>query len=426
MIAAARVGEMFLLGLRNLFGYPLRSFLTMLGIIFGVAAVIAMLAVGEGAQAEILAQIGQLGIKNVIVNAVKPPEGKSAQGSRSWVNSYGLTFEDFEQIQSTVPGIRRALPVHAKKDHAWCGGRKVQVTLYGVTHEHLEVLKLRVSRGRALLPIDGRNLKRVCIIRGSLARELGYFGDALEMMLRVGDDFYQVVGILEDAEFASHTQKALAIDRKTSEVYAPYETILARRGTFTMTRSAGSREATNVELNQIVVEARAEDAVIAIARMIQRILDSNHETRDYEIVVPLELLAQRQQTQKTFNLVLLLIASISLLVGGIGIANIMLATITERTREIGIRRALGAKKRAILMQFLTETVTISAAGGLLGVALGVGLVLVVAPMFGWQAIVTPLTVFLALGISCAVGVLSGLFPAVRAARLDPIASLRYE
>jgi putative ABC transport system permease protein len=424
--AAARLGEMFLLGFRNLRGYPLRTFLTTLGIVFGVAAVIAMLAVGEGAQAEILAQIGQLGIRNVIVNAVKPPESRTAETNRSWISRYGLTFRDFQQIRDTVPGLRRVLPVHSLKDIAWRGSRKVPVTLYGVTPAHLDVLNLKVAQGRPILPVDEAARGRVCVIRSSLARELGYYGEMLALRLRIGDDFFRVVGVLADEEFASHTQKALGIDRKTAEIYAPYETVLTRRGTLSVTRRTGSFEATDVELNQIVVEAEAEDRVLPIARMVQRVLERNHDERDYEIVVPLELLAQRQKTQQTFNIVLFLIASISLLVGGIGIANIMLATITERTREIGIRRAMGAKKRAILSQFLAETVTISVAGGLLGVAVGVGLVITVAPAFGFKGIVTVPTVVLALTISCAVGILSGLFPALRAARLDPIQSLRYE
>jgi putative ABC transport system permease protein len=423
--AFARLGEMFFLGIRNLVGYPLRTFLTTLGIVFGVAAVIAMLAVGEGAQAEILAQIGKLGIRNVIVNAVKPPEGQKPDTQR--ISSYGLTFRDYDQIRETIPGIRRALPVHTVKDMAWQGRLGVPVTVYGVTTEHLDLLRLDLAKGRKLRPLDALRFRRVCVIRSSLARELGYFGDLLELEIRIGDDVYRVVGVLADEEFASHTQKALGIDRKSSEIYAPYETILARRGTLSVRRSSGSFEATDVELNQIVVEADSEDRVLATARMIQQVLEKNHDgIPDYEIVVPLELLKQRQKTQQTFNIVLFLIAFISLLVGGIGIANIMLASITERTREIGIRRALGAKKRAILSQFLTETVTISVAGGVLGVAVGLGVVFAVAPAFGFQGIVTAPTVILALSISCAVGILSGIFPAIRAARLDPIAALRYE
>jgi putative ABC transport system permease protein len=426
VIPAARVGEMFLLGLRNLRGYKLRTLLTTIGIIFGVAAVIAMLAVGEGAQAEILAQIGKLGIRNVIINAVKPPEGNTAQSQRSWINQYGLTFHDFRQIDTTVPGVRRALPVHSLKDLAWHGARKTPVTVYGITPEHLDVLNIQVTRGRKLCFMDNDRKRRVCIIRPSLARDLGYFGDMLELSLKIGKDYYRVIGVMVDQDFASHTQKALAIDQKSSEVYVPYNTILARRGTLSVTRRTGSFEATDVELNQIVVEADSEDGVLAVARLIQRVLERSHKERDYEIVVPLELLKQRQKTQQTFNVVLFLIAFISLLVGGIGIANIMLATITERTREIGIRRAMGAKKRAILSQFLIETITLSVIGGLLGVALGIGVVVTVAPLFGFTGIVTVPTVMLALTISCAVGILSGLFPAVRAARLDPIAALRYE
>ena len=424
--AATALVEMILLGVRNLLGYKLRTFLTMLGIIIGVAAVIAMLAFGEGAQAEILAQYGRLGIRNVIVNAVKPPEGNTVQTSGSWIYSYGLTFKDEMQIRRTVPGVDRVFPVHTKKDVAWVGSRKAPVSLLGVRPGHLEFLHYRLAVGRPLSAADEIRRRRVAIIRAGLARELGYFGDLLDLEIRIGDDYYRVVGVLGDLEFATPAQKALGLDQKSFEVYAPYETIVERLGTTNFQRSSGSFEATNVELNQIIAEAVDESRVLATARMIRRILERFHEQPDYEIVVPLELLAQKQAAQRTFNLILILIASISLLVGGIGIANIMLATITERTREIGVRRALGAKRRAIVSQFLTETVAIAAIGGLIGVALGIGLVLIVAPYAGWPAIVTPGSVFLSFGISVGVGVLFGIFPAMRAARMDPIQALRYE
>jgi len=420
------IGEMILLGVRNLLGYKLRTFLTMLGIIIGVAAVIAMLAFGAGAQAQILAQYGRLGIKNVIINAVKPPESNSAESSRSWVYSYGLKFRDEEQIRNTVPGLTRIFPVHAKKDFAWVGGRKAAVNLLGVRPGHLKFLNYTIVDGRSFSAADEIRRRRVAIVRSSLARELGYFGDLLDLEIRVGDDYFRVVGVLDDSEFATPAQKALGLDQKSFEVYVPYETILERRGTLSVQRGSGTFEATDVELTQIIAEAGDERQVLASARMIKRVLDRFHEEPDFEIVVPLELLAQKQAAQRTFNLILILIASISLLVGGIGIANIMLATITERTREIGVRRALGAKRRAIVSQFLTETVAIAAIGGVIGVGLGIGLVLIVAPAAGWPAIVTAYSVVLSFGISVAVGVLFGIFPAMRAARMDPIQALRYE
>lgn len=420
------LGELFRLSGRNLRGYPLRTFLTTLGIVFGVGSVIVMLALGEGAQREILAQIGQMGIRNVIVNSVKPQEVPDTTGRRRWIVKYGLTFRDFEQIRDTVPTAVRVLPVHTKAERAWYGSTKVDVTLRGVVPEHFENASLNVARGRPLLEVDERTLATVCIVRAGLLRRLGWLGDPMGFPLQFGEKIYKVVGLLEDEEFRGHYRKALETEYGGEEVYIPYRTMLDREGTLSFKRSAGSFESTNIELNQILVECSTVDAVLPTARMVTAILERFHPTKDYEVVVPLELLAQRQKTQNVFNIALVLIASISLLVGGIGIANIMLATVTERTREIGVRRALGAKRRHVLLQFLTETVAISATGGLLGILLGVGGALAVNATTGWSAAVTPWSIAMAFLISCGVGVASGIYPARRAALLDPIEALRYQ
>jgi len=403
----------------------------MLGVVFGVASVIGMLAMGEGAQREILEQFGRLGIRNVIVNTVKPPESRQATERRNWVSRHGLTFKDLDQIRKTVPTAVSALPVHTKTERAWNGSRKADVLLEGVTPEHFDRANLRVARGRPLTAGDDAALASVCVVRAALLRDLGWFEEPLGFRLRCGQRLYEVVGVLEDEEFLGHFRKALDTGSGASEVYIPYETMLAREGTLSFRRSSGSFEATNVELNQILVECSdgSDETVKDTARAIRQILEKfreQSEQKDWEVVVPLELLKQRQKTQGVFNVALVLIASISLLVGGIGIANITLATVTERTREIGVRRALGAKRRHVTLQFLAETVTIAAVGGVLGILLGVGGVWLMERATGWSAAVTPWSVAAAFGISCAVGVLSGIFPAHRAASMDPIAALRYQ
>lgn len=419
-------GELFALAGRNLRGYPLRTLLTTLGIVFGVASVIVMLALGEGAQQEILAQIGRLGIRNVIVNTVKPPDSKEAAKRTRWMSNYGLTFRDCDQIRDTVPTATAVLPVHTKAERAWNGSVKVDVTMIGVTPQHFERASLRVAKGRGITEVDEREVATVCVVRAALLRRLGWFGEPLGYPLLLGEKVYRVVGLLEDEEFTGHYRKALETEYGGDEVYVSYRALLAREGTLSFKRSSGSFESTNVELNQILVEAASVDAVLPTARMVTAILSKFHDQQDWEVVVPLELLAQRQRTQNVFNIALVLIASISLLVGGIGIANIMLATVTERTREIGVRRALGAKRRQILLQFIAETVAIAAAGGVLGILLGVAGAWGLRVGTGWSTAVTAWSIAISFLISCAVGVLSGIFPARRAARMDPIEALRYQ
>ena len=415
------------LGLRNLVGYPLRTFLTTLGVVFGVGSVIAMLAMGTGAEQALLEEFGSLGINNIIINTVKPPEKKEDTRTSAWAfNRYGITFKDERQIRETVPGLAQILPVHKRRKSVWWGSRKLDATVYAVKARHMDLFGLRAVMGRTLAPLDGARLKRVCVIRAGLLRELGIFEEPIGIHLQVGEHYYRVVGVLEDEEFLGYARKALAIDTKSTEVYVPYETVFQRLGTQTVIQRQGSREMTDIELSQVVVSVDDIEDVVLTARMLKNALDRNHVDKDYELVVPLEVLRGRRKTQQVFNIALVAIASISLLVGGIGIANIMLATVTERTREIGIRRALGAKRRDILAQFLTETTFISGCGGVLGIGVGFGMIRILSAFADWPAIVTPQIVLLAVSISVVVGILSGIFPARRASLLDPIAALRHE
>ncbi|MBI1853273.1 MAG: ABC transporter permease, partial [Planctomycetes bacterium] len=333
--------ETLALGLRNLSRYPLRTSLTMLGIVFGVSSVILMRAVGAGAEAEILREFGKLGIDNVIVNSVKPPEKKRETNQEgNWINRNGLRFKDADRIQATVPGVKRVLPVHSKKTNVWSGSHKVEATVYGVTSEHLPLLGLDVSRGRTLSDIDDLEVRRVCVIRPGLFKEISDFSDPLGKDLLVGSQCYRVVGILKDDRLFGYASKALAVDYKSNEVYVPFHTLLRREGTLSITERTGSFEANDVELNQLIIGVASIDNVILVSKLVNAVLAKFHEEKDYEIVIPIEYLKQRQKTQDVFNYAFLAIASISLLVGGIGIANIMLATVTERTKEIGIRRAM--------------------------------------------------------------------------------------
>ena len=414
--------------LRNLARHKLRSFLTALGIVFGVASVLAMVATGEGARRAILAQIEQLGITNVIVNARRPPESENtSEASTDYVLRYGLTFRDHEQIQTTLPMIQQALPVHDVEEWIWFKSRRIPTKVRGVTPEYFEVLNLNPRIGRALRPLDGNQRSRVCVIHARLLDQAKYLGDPLKLDLKIGTEYFRVVGVLDDSEFQTPNKMALGMEQGTLEVYVPYETVLDRYGLTLYKQRAGSREATRVELHQILCSVRTSDEVLPAARCIATLLDRLHEqTKDYEITVPLEQLETAQRAQKVFNIVLPIIAGISLLVGGIGILNIMLASITERTREIGIRRAIGATGTDITLQFLVETVTLASVGGLLGVALGVVFIQALEHWTDWKAVITANAVLLALAISSLTGITFGLYPARRAASMNPIEALRHD
>lgn len=422
-----RIGETFVLGLRSIWRNKLRSFLTMLGMIFGVGSVIAMLSVGAGARHEILSRIQELGIRNIILNSVKPPEEiKPDSAGHSWKNSYGLTFEDADHILETLPGVERLLRVNRIRKRVWYGSKRIEGAVLGVEPEYLDTFHLDVGRGRPFTERDAGDRAKVCLVRRSLVHQLETTEDPIGMWLQIGDFPFQIIGVLADEQFRSHTRKALAIDGRSQEVYIPYSTSMGVFGTVTYVERSGSTEFTETDLDQIVVKAGAAEDVFTTARMLEAVLKSSHDRLDYEIVVPLELMQQSENTQKVFNLVMILIASISLVVGGIGIANIMLATITERTKEIGIRRALGARRRDIVLQFLTETLAIAVVGGLLGCLAGVAGTRGIVALTDWNAVIAPHYVGLSLGISLTVGVVFGIFPARRASLMDPISALRRE
>ena len=413
--------------LRNLARHKLRSFLTALGIIFGIASVVLMVSVGEGGRQAILKQIGELGIRNIIVNAKKPPDEQNAmKQSQDWLFRYGLTFKDFRQIGETVPLVERVLPVHDVKKSIWFKSRKIDAKVRGVTPEYFDALHMKPVLGRNLSHIDGEQRKRVAVVRARLLAESKYVGDPLKLDLRVGTQWFRVVGVLPDFEFQSPNKIVLGIDDRALEVYVPFETVVDRYGLTNSSSRQGSAENERVELSQMVCRVTSEEKVLEAARCITAVLAKLHDKRDYEVSVPLEQLASLQTTQETFNTMILITAAISLVVGGIGILNIMLASITERTREIGIRRALGASRGDIVLQFLVETVVIATIGGIIGVALGVGGAPAVSHFTGWQTSITPWAIVLSLAVSMLTGIVFGLYPARRAAFMDPIEALRHE
>ncbi|MBP9900587.1 MAG: ABC transporter permease [Verrucomicrobia subdivision 3 bacterium] len=417
------------LGVRSLWLHRLRSLLTMLGIVFGVCSVIAMLAIGEGASFEAQEQIKNLGSQNIILRSVKPPEEQKAsdKGSQSYVLQYGITYTDIKRIRATIPGVTVVLPARNIRDYVWNISRRMDCELFGTVPWYPEMRNHRVAEGRFFTDNDMDQRKSVCVLGAEIAPVLFPIESPLGKHVRVGGNYYQVIGIMEPRTVvAAKDPGAEANKSALPRMYIPLETARLRYGEVLMRRRQGSFEAERVQLHEVTIKVAALENVIGVAEAIKEVLERNHKKKDYMIDIPLEMLRQAERTKQIFNIVLGSIAAISLLVGGIGIMNIMLASVTERTREIGIRRALGARRRDIIVQFLVETVILSGAGGALGVLLGVIIPFVVSYAAGMKTIITFWSPVLAFGISALVGVVFGIYPAIRAAQMDPVEALRHE
>ena len=418
------------LGIKSLLLHKMRSGLTMLGIIFGVCSVIAMLAIGEGASYEAQQAIKKLGSSNIIMRSVKPPDDNrsSGGGGRSSAIEYGLTYKDADRVQSTVPGVRRVLPMRIIRADIRFNTVSIAGQVIGTHPLYPEISGIDILVGRFLTETDEIHQNNICAITVSLAERLFASQDPLKEEIRIGADYYRVVGLVREKTTdgkrpqSGGGSEGQALD---SNVYIPLSTARSRFGETLVNRSAGSFTAERVQLHQVTVQMGDTSQVEGAVSQIEAILAKFHEKKDYELIVPLAQLQAAQKTKRIFNAVLGSIAAISLLVGGIGIMNIMLATVTERTREIGVRRALGARKKDIITQFLVETVVLSVGGGLIGVIIGVAVPFVVTALTGMKTIITPSSVILSFGISGLVGVVFGLYPASRAADLSPIEALRH-
>jgi putative ABC transport system permease protein len=417
------------LGVKSLLLHKMRSGLTMLGIIFGVCSVIAMLAIGEGASYEAQEAIKKLGSSNIILRSVKPAQdSKTASAGRSYVNEYGLTYSDVARLDGTIPGIKRVLPKRIIRDEVRFNNLVQQAQIIGTHPIYSEMSGVDILRGRFLTETDETHMNNVCVLTVSLAENLFPYQDPLEQEVKIGSEYFTVVGLVRERAAADKRPQAGQMEGQPldSNIYVPLATTKSRFGETIFKRSAGSFEAEKVQLHEVTLQFNAVEDVEVAVPMIRTLLRRFHQKTDYEVIVPLELLRQAKTTRLMFILLMGLIAAISLVVGGIGIMNIMLATVTERTREIGIRRALGAKKKDIVTQFLVETVVLSVGGGLIGVVVGVLTPLLVSQLTDMKTIITPASVLISFGISGAVGVVFGIYPASRAAALDPIEALRHE
>jgi putative ABC transport system permease protein len=411
------------LGVRTLLLHKLRSSLTMLGMVFGVSSVIAMLAVGEGASAEALREIRKLGSNNLIVSSVKPVDELTADTARTRMSIYGLRYADFDRIKDSIPHVSRTVPVKLLRQEGQLGRQTLELRMVGTTPDWFQLVRRPLLAGRVLDELDLERRQNVAVLTENGARRLLATHHSLGESLRIGGVLFRVIGITTTEESAGG--QIQSPDRDV-DAYIPITVARSRFGDIQTRRTAGEFMREMVELHQLIVEVDALEHVEETAEAIEFLLGRFHEKKDFAMQIPLALLRQAEATQRTFNVVLGSIASISLLVGGIGIMNIMLASVTERTREIGVRRALGAKRRQIIRQFLIETVVLSTTGGIVGMTIGVLVPAAITRMADMPTIVTSESLLLALGISMAVGIIFGLYPAARAAALDPIVALRHE
>lgn len=444
----------FILALEGVGANRLRAVLTALGIVFGVAAVIAMLAIGSGAKQSILEQMKLIGTNNIVIEAVIPQEEEEATGGNADdagnKNNYtpGLTLKDAQAIQRVLPTVESISPEIVLTTSVIQSGKLQRTRIVGVTNAFFDLNNIEIGQGSFFNDYHFEGGRPVCIIGEDIRAKFFSEEEPLGKLIKCGDTWVTIVGVLKRRMAKKENLDALGIRDYNSDIYIPIQTALLRFKNRALVTKAALRqniggdviimsdgeepsaterkEANNYhQLDRLVIRVKNSDNLQATATVIARMLNRRHEeVKDYNIQVPELLLQQQQKTQDTFNLVLAVIAGISLLVGGIGIMNIMLASVLERIKEIGIRRSLGATRSDIVYQFLFESVTISLLGGLLGVFLGVGSATAIANAAEIPTVVSTWSIVLSFGVAATVGLIFGIIPARRAAYFDPIKALR--
>ena len=400
----------------SLYTHKLRTFLTMLGMIFGVGAVIAMLSIGAGAEKESLRIIDTMGLRNIII---KDREFKDEDLKKIRENSIGLALRDVQAISSVTPDIESYSARKRVKTFQIFSfkGKSDDSNVIGVTPSYFHLARYDLAEGSFLSDTDQKDYEQFCVIGSRVRQKLFGTQTPLGQTLKIDKMWFRIVGVLADTSLSKEEFEGVKLQDFSNDIFIPLATALKK---FELKRFES-------ELDEIVLSIKDTDALKSSAVLVSQLLASTHgKADDYSIIVPRELLEQNQRTQRIFNIVMSCIASISLLVGGIGIMNIMLANILERTREIGVRRAMGARRRDIWQQFLIEALSISLVGGLIGVLFGFAVSRGVALYAEWNTVVTGSSIAMSFGVSAAVGLIFGLYPAVRASRLDPVEALRYE
>ncbi len=424
--------ESFKIGLKGLQSNKLRALLTMLGIVFGVAAVIAMLSIGEGAKQESLQQIELMGTNNIIITKVTVAENTTGK-KKSF--SPGLNLNDAKAIKELNPFVDFITPQLEMKVPVTYKSKILQTTLIGTTTDYFKTFNTKIDLGHAFNEFHTKNYSNVCVIGSGIKEQLFKFENPIGRKVKIGDLWFEIIGAAASKNVSTTGSQGITLRDFNEDIYIPFSTMMYKIGIKETSNNQQDnpwqdQSAEVIDRNsvsQFTVKVKEQDELREAASLISRILERRHfGIKDYEIILPEQLLQQKQKTQRIFNIVMGAIAGISLLVGGIGIMNIMLANIMERTREIGVRRAVGATRLDILSQFVYEALTISIVGGIIGVILGFILTSLITTYAEWKTIISPFSVFLAFFVSVATGLIFGIYPAKQAADKNPIESLRYE
>jgi putative ABC transport system permease protein len=428
--------ETFRLGVKNLRLHKLRSLLTALGIILGVAAVIVMVAIGEGGKQAAIEQLRKLGAQNILIRSERPPEGSAATGRVQRVLDYGLRRSDLARVQ-TLPGIAAIVPMRDTEQRVVRNEVRVNAKAIATVPQVFDVINLRPARGRCFTQVDYDRASAVCVLGALAARQLFPYEDPLGQVIQVGSSgtasvALEVIGVLEPIGLRGEGEAMVSRDLDM-DVYFPMKLGQRVFGDMIIKRQAGSIERKSIELTEIWLQARPEQDVEQLAAMVENLIAQHHPgPPDYQVKAPIQILRTKEQQTRMFNFIMGTIAGISLLVGGIGIMNIMLASVTERTREIGIRRALGAKRKHVTLQFLIETTVISLSGGVIGILAGIAGALLLPVIVAWfsdqlyPTAITTWSVVLSFAVAGGTGIVFGLYPAITAAHMDPIEALRHE
>ena len=437
--------EIIRLGLRNLALHKLRSTLTSLGIILGVAAVIVVVSIGEGNKQATLREIRALGATNIILRSQKPPQSSSASSSTSFVVRFGLERRDLRRLEASLTDASIMVPLKAAGSEIRRRNERTVSQVFGTTPDLSRVANLRIRPGgRYLVTEDVESARPVAVIGAEVADQFFRLEDPIGKDFRIDDQVFRVVGILEPVGFAGGAGAALVGRDLNKDVHIPITTAERQFGDIVVRRESGSFSGEETEIGEIYLQAATTEAVVDLAARASRVLEIGHgDMRDVQVIVPWELLENARKTMLVWNIMLVSIAAISLLVGGIGIMNIMLASVVERTREIGIRRALGATRNHIVAQFLVETGSISTLGGVLGIVFGVGISLGLGSFVPWvlslpafrdliegefklEPVITAWSIVVSFVVAAGVGLIFGIYPAIVASRKDPIEALRHD